>query len=204
VNSLEERNRFSAISTKMETVKIKRTIKQTRTDGRLVIGLTVFVFIWVTSIFYMLYNAAKSAEAPTESAIIKLLEEHERKEPRVRKVETTSQKQIEAALTLDDVTARLKYWHTPAKEVNAGLFRQPETLDRFVLFISDCGGFNNIRMAFEYFYMTAWLTRRTLVLPPAHGWYLIDFGPVSLISPLSLLHITNDILDGGNETGAFR
>ena len=162
----------------METVKIKRT-KPRAGDNRIAIALATFVLIWIGGVLYMVYRATREAtEADHESAIIQIIEKDKRLKEKLAPEEPP--KEI-ARLNLDEVTQRLKYWHIPNREVNAGLFRQPDNLDRYVLFLSDCGGFNNIRMGFEYFYMTAWLTKRTLVLPPPHGWYLIDFGPVSLL-----------------------
>ena len=81
------------------------------------------------------------------------------------------------------VAERIKYWHTNHTDVARGFLRSPPS-DRYVVFSSDCGGFNNIRQAFEYFFMFAWLTRRTLVLPPPEGWYLIDFGPMQVMKPI--------------------
>eukprot|EP00929_Paragymnodinium_shiwhaense_P091749 TRINITY_DN51650_c0_g1_i1.p1 TRINITY_DN51650_c0_g1~~TRINITY_DN51650_c0_g1_i1.p1 ORF type:complete len:440 (-),score=70.26 TRINITY_DN51650_c0_g1_i1:8-1327(-) len=50
---------------------------------------------------------------------------------------------------------------------------------RYLTFDSDNGGFNNIRMAFEYYTDLALKSNRTLVLPPKQGWYLIDWGPLN-------------------------
>lgn len=75
----------------------------------------------------------------------------------------------------------MKYWSLPDSASN-GLYRLPLG-DKYLLFISDCGGFNNIRMVFEYVLIIAWLTRRTLVIPPPSGWYLIDFGPFARMKP---------------------
>ena len=50
--------------------------------------------------------------------------------------------------------------------------RLPMT-DRFIVFQIDCGGLNNIRMQFETLTVLAWLSGRTLVLPPPTTWYLL-------------------------------
>lgn len=73
------------------------------------------------------------------------------------------------------VLQRLHYWREP-------VIRQPLT-DRYVTFTPDCGGFNNIRMGIEFAVIVAFVTRRTLVLPPLKPWYLIDFGPFARMKP---------------------
>lgn len=61
------------------------------------------------------------------------------------------------------------------------LFSQPSATagpERYITFDVDIGGFNNIRMQFEFLVVIAAITGRTLVLPPAAPWYLINWGPI--------------------------
>ncbi|KAL1520402.1 hypothetical protein AB1Y20_021988 [Prymnesium parvum] len=73
------------------------------------------------------------------------------------------------------VLARMRYWREP-------VLAQPPS-PQYLGFSPDCGGFNNVRMAFEFAVIAAFITRRSLVLPPAQPWYLIDFGPFSVMRP---------------------
>jgi hypothetical protein len=50
--------------------------------------------------------------------------------------------------------------------------------NRYIVFDVDEGGWNNIRLVFEYVAVLAAITGRTLVLPPRSPWYLINFGPM--------------------------
>lgn len=45
--------------------------------------------------------------------------------------------------------------------------------EKFIYFKIDCGGLNNIRMQFEILTCLAFLSKRTLVLPPKTQWYLL-------------------------------
>lgn len=75
-----------------------------------------------------------------------------------------------------DVLARMRYWRDPTSQ-------SPPSSGKFVTFTPDCGGFNNIRMGFEFAVLVAMVTRRTLVLPEPRPWYLIDFGPFTRMRP---------------------
>jgi len=70
------------------------------------------------------------------------------------------------------VVNAMKYW---SKGVNA-VTNKAKIKNQYVTFLKDCGGWNNIRQGFEFHVMVAWVTDRTLVLPPDMPWYLIDNG----------------------------
>jgi len=74
------------------------------------------------------------------------------------------------------VLSRMRYWRDPTSQ-------SPPSSGKFVTFTPDCGGFNNIRMGFEFAVLVAMVTRRTLVLPEPRPWYLIDFGPFTRMRP---------------------
>ena len=69
----------------------------------------------------------------------------------------------------------LRYWDSA---YNSQLL--PRTRQcRYVTFDLDQGGLNNIRLVLEYVTVIAAITGRTLVLPPAQPWYLINYGPIA-------------------------
>jgi hypothetical protein len=67
---------------------------------------------------------------------------------------------------------------------------------RYLAFEIDLGGFNNILMHFEIMVALAWLTRRTLVLPPSSPFYLLGSEPRSLLDffDLEALRLHVDVL----------
>jgi hypothetical protein len=67
---------------------------------------------------------------------------------------------------------RMQYWATSAIPNN--YVKAPT--DRYLIFSSDIGGLNNIRIAFENVALMAAYTNRTLVLPAPSPMYLLDFG----------------------------
>ncbi len=56
----------------------------------------------------------------------------------------------------------------------------PANPSRYLAFNADFGGFNNILMQFEIMVVLAWLTRRTLILPPPRPFYLLGEEPYTL------------------------
>ena len=80
---------------------------------------------------------------------------------------------LAAALT---TLQRLSYWGQGRRARHTHFPRARD--DRYVTFEPDYGGFNNVRLSFEYIVLQSLLTGRTLVLPPPCAWYLLDHGPM--------------------------
>ena len=64
---------------------------------------------------------------------------------------------------------------------------------RFLAFQTDFGGWNNILMQFEIMVVLAWITGRTLVLPPAKRYYLLGEDPRLLEDFLDLDELRRQI-----------
>jgi len=80
---------------------------------------------------------------------------------------------------MSDNVRGLKYWldEKASSRVFSSIFPLSKP-QHYITFDVDIGGFNNIRMQFEYVVIMAAITGRTLVLPPPSPWYLINFGPI--------------------------
>ena len=74
----------------------------------------------------------------------------------------------------------LAYWNETMGDYDAELVRSGKVPpvrrgdERFLTFVPDLGGFNNIRLSLENLLVIARSTGRTLVLPPPQTWYLMD------------------------------
>ena len=79
-------------------------------------------------------------------------------------------------MTLETTFRALSYWQ-PGESVAAPLLSR-HRFGAYITFEPDRGGFNNIRMAFEYVVCIAAVTGRTVVLPPPEPWYLVNWGPL--------------------------
>ena len=69
----------------------------------------------------------------------------------------------------------------------------PSQRQRFLAFQTDLGGWNNILMQFEIMVVLAWITGRTLVLPPAKRFYLLGDEPRLLEEFLDLASLRRHI-----------
>eukprot|EP00493_Phyllostaurus_siculus_P022756 UN23090 len=123
------------------------------------------------------HNATKSAASATKKITegIKTFKKVETEPPPL--VQTNAPVDVESsAYDYDAILDRMFYWKKGIA-LHHGQKKSEGGSTKYVLFDTDCGGFNNIRMGFEYMFMMAYVMDRTLVFPPPHGWYLIDWGP---------------------------
>ena len=82
------------------------------------------------------------------------------------------------AYGVDETVAQsLVYWKDiPADQTFVSPFYNPDRGEQYLTFEHDEAGFNNQRMAFETTLALAWLTGRTLVLPPKVGILNLNAG----------------------------
>jgi len=85
---------------------------------------------------------------------------------------------------VEEAYSFLAYWR-PNQQAPATVKPQ-----KFLTFETDHGGFNNIRMGFEFIVRAVEGTGRTLVLPPPEGWYLLDWGPLERLKSNCSPHCT--------------
>ena len=108
--------------------------------------------------------------------------------PTCRAEDPDAKPDLERAAAVQDC---LSYWDedwTPppdtigkvAMEKALGVSSEEASTPKYVFFDNDLGGFNNIRMAFEWVVSFAVITGRILVLPPPSGWYLINYGDMKV------------------------
>lgn len=72
----------------------------------------------------------------------------------------------------------LVYWNKqgPYDEKFESPFSIPKGKPKYITFVPDCGGWNNIRMSMEIIFVIAAVTGRILVLPPKAPLYLLQWG----------------------------
>eukprot|EP01083_Nonionella_stella_P064766 169108_1 len=105
----------------------------------------------------------------------------------------------------DCVLKHIQYWRKPHDKYDNDMDKihklflpepvlnknYPMQSEGYVTFKSDCGGFNNLRQAYEYIIGVSWLTQRTLVFPVTEGWYLIDWGSIQVAAPQDTSGVSN-------------
>lgn len=105
--------------------------------------------------------------------------------PRLRGIPAASPKPVLSQKSpVDEAYNFLAYWR-PNQQTPANVMPQ-----KFLTFETDHGGFNNIRMGFEFIVRSVEGTGRTLVLPPPEGWYLLDWGPLERLKSNCSPHCT--------------